>query len=157
MESIARIVAYKDEFHDAFRQLNLEWLNKYNLTEAPDLMVLNDPRGTILNRGGFIWLAVVNEEIVGTAALIKEHEGVYELGKMSVAVLWQGKGISKLLIETCLQKARAIQAKKVLLFSNHQLTAALKLYERYGFGYVEMKDSPFETADIKMELLLDTL
>jgi hypothetical protein len=45
-------------------------------------------------------------------------------------------------------------AVKIELFSNHQLKNALKLYEKYGFGYIEMKGSPFETADIKMELIL---
>ncbi|MBA4057312.1 MAG: hypothetical protein C0490_21540, partial [Marivirga sp.] len=104
MNSKVSIVEYQDEHHEAFRQLNLEWLDKYNLTEEPDLMVLNDPRGTILSHDGYIWLAVINSEIVGTAALIKEHAGIYELGKMSVAPAWRGKGISKLLIETCLEK-----------------------------------------------------
>jgi putative acetyltransferase len=73
---------------------------------------------------------------------------------MSVAREWQGKGISKLLIEVCLQKAKDVKATKLELFSNHQLLAALKLYERYGFKYVEMKDSPFATADVKMELVM---
>ena len=149
------IIEYDDQYHDAFRQLNLEWLDKFNLTEAPDLMVLDDPRGTIIRNGGFIWLAKAGDEIVGSSALIKEHDGTYELAKMAVATAWQGKGISKLLIETCLGKAKEEGAKKVELFSNHQLTAALKLYERYGFRYVEIKDSPFETADVKMERLLE--
>lgn len=153
MDFPVKIIEYKDEYHDAFRQLNLLWLERYNLKELPDVMVLDDPRGMILNQGGYIWLASANEEIIGSAALMKEHDGVYELAKMSVSNAWQGRGISKLLIETCLRKAKALKAKKVELFSNHQLTAALKLYERYGFYYVEMKDSPFKTADVKMELV----
>jgi putative acetyltransferase len=154
MNANVSIIAYQDEHHEAFRQLNEEWLDKYNLKEEPDLMVLNDPRSTILDRDGFIWLAVVNSEIVGTAALVKEHPGIYELAKMSVAATWRGQGISKLLIETCLKKASELKAVKIELFSNHQLKAALSLYERYGFKYVVVKDSPFVTADIKMELLL---
>jgi putative acetyltransferase len=154
MNSGLRIIEYQDEHHSAFRQMNLEWLDKYNLTEEPDLMVLNDPRGTILNQDGFIWLAEIDSEVVGTAALVK-HNGVYELAKMSVAPAWQGRGISKRLIETCLEKARELKVKKIELFSNNQLKAALKLYEHYGFQYVPMKDSPFETADIKMELQLE--
>jgi putative acetyltransferase len=153
MDPNVRIIEYTDAHHQAFRKLNLAWLDKYNLTEPPDLAVLDDPRGTILDQKGFIWLAAMNNEIIGTAALIKEHDGVYELAKMSVDAAWQGKGISKLLLETCLRKAREVLAKKVELFSNHQLTAALKLYEQYGFRYVEMKDSPFKTADVKMELV----
>ena len=149
------IIDYEDRYHDEFRNLNLEWLDKYNLKEEPDLMVLNDPRGNIINKGGYIWLARCDGEIIGSSALIKEHDGVFELAKMSVGKPWRGKGISKLLIEVCLQKARELRASKIELFSNHQLLAALRLYERYGFKYVEVKDSPFATADVKMELLME--
>ena len=148
------IIEYEDIYHDEFRTINLHWLDKYGLTEEPDLLVLNDPRGTIIKNGGYIWLARSDGKIIGSSALIKEHDGVYELAKMSVAEPWQGKGISKLLIEVCLQKAAEIKAKKIELFSNHQLLPALKLYERYGFKHIEMKDSPFVTADVKMELVL---
>ena len=148
------IIAYHDALYEAFRKLNLEWLNKYNLLEEADMVVLDDPQGMILDTGGAIYLAKAGDEIVGTAALVHEGNNVYELAKMSVTEQWQGKGISKLLIEACLQKAAELDAVKIELFSNHQLKSALKLYEKYGFAYVEMKDSPFETADIKMELIL---
>ena len=148
------IIEYDDKYHEDFRRLNLEWLDKYNLTESHDLMVLNDPKGTILDRSGFIWLAKSGSEIVGTAAIMNEGHGIFELAKMAVTEKLQGKGISKLLLETCLKKAREIGAKKLTLFSNHQLQTALKLYEQYGFRHVEVKDSPFETADVKMELTL---
>jgi GNAT superfamily N-acetyltransferase len=146
------IIEFEDKYHEVFRRLNLEWLDKYHLTESHDLMVLNDPAGTILDRGGYIWLARAGEEIVGTAALIKEGHGIFELAKMSVAEKWQGKGISKQLIETCLKKAKEMGATKLTLFSNHQLQNALGLYKKYGFRHVEVKDSPFKTADVKMEL-----
>jgi GNAT superfamily N-acetyltransferase len=148
------IIAYHDALYEAFRKLNLEWLNKYNLLEEADMVVLDDPQGMILDTGGFIYLAKAGDEIVGTAALVHEGYNTYELAKMSVTEKWQGKGISKLLIEACLQKAEELGAEKIELFSNHQLKSALKLYEKYGFVHVEMKDSPFVTADIKMELIL---
>jgi putative acetyltransferase len=151
---MVEIILYSAEWHDAFRQLNLEWLDKFNLCEEADMLVLNDPQGTIVDKGGAIYLAKAGDEIVGTAALVPEGHDVYELAKMSVTEQWQGKGISKLLLESCLQKAEELGAVKIELFSNHQLKNALKLYEKYGFGYIEMKDSPFETADIKMELIL---
>jgi len=146
------IKPYESKLHSAFKALNLEWLDKYNLTEEPDLMVLNDPQGTILNNGGYIWIAMDGDQPVGSAALINEGHGHYELAKMAVTSSYQGKGISKLLIETCLAKAKEIGAKKLLLFSNHQLMTALKLYEKYGFHHVAVKDSPFQTADVKMEM-----
>jgi len=152
MEITIEIIDYHEKYHSEFKKLNLEWLDKYNLTESHDLMVLNDPKRTILDRGGFIWLAKTGDEIVGSAALMNEGHGIFELAKMGVTEAWRGKGISKILMETCLKKAKEIGVKKLTLFSNHQLQTALKLYAKYGFKNVEVKDSPFETADVKMEL-----
>ena len=152
ISDMVEIIEYMDIYHSDFKRMNLEWLDKYNLTESHDLVVLNDPKGTILDRGGFIWLAKAGDEIIGSAAIMNEGHGIFELAKMSVTKAWQGKGISKLLIETCLQKAKEIGVKKLTLFSNHQLQTALNLYQKYGFKNVEVKDSPFETADVKMEL-----
>jgi putative acetyltransferase len=154
MESPVTIIEYSGQYHQDFRRLNLEWLEKYNLVESHDLEVLDDPKATILDTGGYIWLAKADNKIVGSAALMKEHDAVYELAKMSVTPEYRGRGISKQLMETCLAKAKQIGAKKISLFSNHQLLSALKLYEQYGFRYVAVKDSPFETADVKMELVL---
>ena len=148
------IIPYSDQYMADFRKLNLEWLDYYNLTESHDLMVLDDPVGTIINTGGAIYLAEADGQIVGSAALMKEHEGVYELAKMAVTQSFRGKGISKLLIEKCIDKAKQLNATKITLFSNHQLKTALHLYQQYGFKHVEVKDSPFETADVRMELEL---
>jgi GNAT superfamily N-acetyltransferase len=148
------IIPYRSEHHAAFRQLNLEWLDHYCLTESHDLMILDDPQGTVLNNGGYIWMAEADGKIVGSAGLMKEGDGVYELVKMTVTESYRGKGISRLLIERCLYKAREIGAKKVALYSNHQLQTAIGLYEKYGFHHVELVNSPLETADIRMELVL---
>ena len=88
------------------------------------------------------------------SAVLPEEQGVYELAKMAVTPEYRGRGISKLLIDACLQAAKNLRAKKITLFSNHQLTTALSLYEKYGFKNVEVKNSPFATADVKMELIL---
>ena len=149
------LIDYDDQYALDFKTINLEWLEKFSLTEPPDLVMLNDPRGVIVETGGAIFLAKAGGTIVGSAALLHEHDGVYELAKMTVIPSWQGKGISKLLLEKCLEKAHALQANKIILFSNHQLRTAIKLYLKYGFRYVDVEDSPFRTADVKMELLLN--
>lgn len=148
------IIEYSNIYQQQFYKLNIEWLNVYNLTESHDLEILNNPQQTIIDNGGFIWLAKQGDDIVGTAALINEGHGIFELAKMSVAPLFRGNGISNILMHTCINKAKEIKAVKLLLFSNHQLQIALKLYEKFGFAYVDVKDSPFTTADIKMERML---
>lgn len=155
MNNTCQIIEYNNSHLQAFKTLNLEWLERYNLLESHDLQMLDDPQGTILEKGGAIFLAECDNQIVGSAALLKEQEGVYELAKMAVATAYRGRGISKLLIEKCLEKARALRASKITLFSNHQLQTALGLYEKYGFRHIPVVNSPFVTADVKMELLLD--
>ena len=149
-----KIIPFESGHEPVFKQLNLEWLDKYLLTESHDLLVLNDPQKTILDRGGVILLAAYKGEIVGSVALMHEHGNVYELAKMAVAPAMQGKGISKMLMTAILDVAKAKGVKKLILFSNHQLLAALSLYEKFGFRHVEVTGSPFTTADVRMELSL---
>ncbi len=152
MENTIEIIDYDRKYHAEFKKMNLEYLDKYNLTESHDMIILDHPEKYVIERGGFLWLARAGDEIVGTVGLMAEGHSIFELIKMCVAENWRGKGISKLLMETCLQKVRELGGEKLILFSNHQLKTALKLYEKYGFKNVEVKDSPFETADVKMEL-----
>ena len=146
------ICPFEDRFAGAFKEMNLEWLDKYGLTESHDIQVLNDPRGTIITPGGFIFLALEDDLPVGSAALMKEGDNHFELAKMSVIPAMRGRGISKLLISRCIDKAIESGAERLFLFSNHQLTTALQLYTGFGFNHVPVVDSPFETADVRMEL-----
>lgn len=148
------LITYENKYQPEFKRLNLEWLDKYNLTESHDLEVLNDPEGTVIARGGCIFLAKEGDEIIGTAGLWKESEEEYELVKMTVAPAYRGKGISKLLLERCLSAAKELGAEKIILYSNSQLKTALGLYEKFGFRHVPVTGAPFLTADVKMELSL---
>jgi putative acetyltransferase len=148
-----RIIDFENRYEDGFRQLNRDWLEQYDLMESHDLMVLDDPQGTILANGGCIYLAIsADEKIIGSAALMKGLEGEYELAKMAVSPGFQGRGISKLLLEKCIQKAKDLGARKIMLYSNSRLEKALNLYCKYGFRHISVTNSPFVTADVKMEL-----
>ena len=92
------IIDFELKYAGDFKKMNLEWLDKYGLTEAPDLLMLNDPQKEILDTGGCIYLAKDGNNIVGSAALIKESAVQFELAKMAVAPDYSGKGISNILI-----------------------------------------------------------
>ncbi|HMI77877.1 MAG TPA: GNAT family N-acetyltransferase, partial [Ferruginibacter sp.] len=136
------IVDYENKYQPDFKRLNLEWLDKYNLTESHDLEILDDPQGTVIDKGGYIFLAMEEGRVIGTAGLWKKNEKEYELVKMAVDPAYRGRGISKVLLERCLDTAGKLNADKVFLFSNSQLQTALKLYEKYGFHNVPVTDTP---------------
>ncbi len=150
------IIHYEQKYQPDFKRLNLEWLEKYNVCEQYDLDILDDPGKKVIAPGGYIFLAMEDEKVIGTAGLANEGEGNYELVKMSVDPSMRGKGIGKLLLERCLEEAVRLQAKRVFLFSNSQLKTALTMYEKYGFKHVPVTDTHLVTADVKMELSLST-
>lgn len=149
------IIDFEDKYAAEFKRLNLEWLDKYLLTEEADLLMLNEPNKEIIDGGGCIYLAKNEEEIVGSAALIRSGVNEYELAKMAVTQSFRGKGISKLLLKRCLNKAVESGAGKVWLVSNSKLSSAISLYEKFGFRYVPVGDTHYSNADIRMELYLD--
>ena len=148
------IIPYEKKYQPDFKRLNLEWLDMYDLTEQYDLDILNDPGQKIIQPGGYIFLAMDEGTVVGTAGLAKIEEDVYELVKMSVEPALRGQGIGRILLEHCLGEASKLGAKKILLFSSSKLATALTMYEKYGFRYVPVTDSHMLTADVKMELSL---
>jgi len=151
-----RLINYEDKYQDDFKRLNLEWLDKYNLTESHDLEVLDDPQKFVNNKSGWFFLEMDDDKVLATGGFSKENDTEYELVKMFVDEAYRGKGISKTLLDRCLEEAKKLHAHKVILYSNSQLKTALKLYEKYGFNYVDASNAPFLTADIKMELSLTT-
>ena len=54
-------------------------------------------------------------------------------------------------MKAVLQAARDAGQKTIVVTSNHKLKAALRLYEKFGFEYVEYSDKWFQLSDVRME------
>ncbi len=153
---VVKIAEYRDKYKDAIRRLNYEWLEKYFTVEPIDVRSLSNPQKEIIDKGGYVCFAVMGEEVAGTASLLKVKNNVYELGKMAVTEKYQGKKIGQKLMEHCIEKARGLKSKKVILYSNSKLAAAINLYFKNGFRVIPMEESvPYKRSNIKMELLLN--
>ncbi len=150
------IVNYEEKYQEAFRSLNVEWISKYFRMEEADFKALDNPDSYILNKGGLILVALLDNEPVGVCALIKmdDDEYEYELAKMAVSPKEQGKRIGWLLGNAILDKARSLGAKCIFLESNTILTPAINMYYKLGFTKVEGRPSPYERADIQMQCIL---
>lgn len=148
------IVDYSDVHKEAFKRLNVEWLEKYFTVEPVDDAMLSDPRGRIIDSGGKIFFALLNETVVGTCALLAADEGCYELGKMAVTESVQGLGVGKALLEHCITQAKKSGATKLFLYSNTKLGSAIHLYRKYGFVEIPLTKNSYLRTNIKMEKFL---
>lgn len=154
-ETSVEIVPYEEKYASGFAQLNYDWLEKYFYIEDYDREVLTNPQKHILNPGGYIFIAQVNQQAVGTVALIKRENGSFELSKMAVTEEFQGLKIGRKLMEHCISFAKEIGCPLLFLDSNTLLTPAINLYRKVGFEEIPTpENSPYERCNIRMELPL---
>jgi DNA-binding MarR family transcriptional regulator len=131
-----------------------EWITKYFRMEESDYKALDHPKEYILDKGGHIFMALYKGEAVGACAIIPMDDGGFELAKMAVSPRAQGLGIGFLIGQACVEKARALGARRVYLESNTTLKPAINLYHKLGFRKVAGPPSPYERCNIQMELVL---
>jgi len=148
-----RIEPFRREHARAFDALNRAWLVGHNLLEPPDAEQLSDPWRHILTPGGQIFVAAREAVVLGTCAIVPLPDGTCELAKLAVSPEARGEGIGRRLVEACLAYAHEKGIRRVVLFSNSQLTSAIRLYEGLGFQHRPLPaDSHYLTADVYMEL-----
>lgn len=154
LDNTVEIIPFSATLAAPIKTLNLEWLKKYFKVEPKDEIVLSDPKGQIIDKGGMIFYAKYKDEIVGTVSLIKIDDTTFELSKMAVTDGVQGLGIGKKLVEHCLAFAKERNIQKLILYSNRKLEPAIHLYKKHGFVEIELENGIYERADIKMEKIL---
>lgn len=148
------IVEYSDEYHEKFKQLNYEWIDRDFTIEEEDRVTLEDPQGKILAPGGAILLAISDGEVVGTCGLVKKDSSTLELVKMAVATTAREINVGWKLGNAILGKARSLGAEKVFVESNTKLKPAINLYRKLGFEKVIGAPSPYQRCNIQMEIML---
>lgn len=148
------IIDYTPQYQGVFSQLNREWIEKYFKVEPSDIEQLEYADQEIIGKGGYIFLASWEGEIVGTVALVKDDDELYELVKMAVTPKAQGKKIGYWLMLRALEKAREVGAKYIYIESNRKLVPAITLYKKMGFVEGNYRNSPYERADIQLMLHL---
>lgn len=147
-----KIIPFAEKYIKEFKQLNMEWLENYKLLEPADLKYLDNPFQLIINPGGRILMAIVDDEIVGTCAIIVKSKNIFELAKLAVSENAQGKGIGRSLAIESIKQAKDMGAEIINLVSNSRLSTAIRLYESLGFEHAPLPDDiDYETADVYME------
>jgi len=151
--SVIVISPYRPDLAEAFRQLNLDWIERLFAVEAADRKVLDNPERAIVTPGGMIFFALDGERPVGTVAMILVSPGRYELAKMAVVSSHQRRGIGEMLGAAGIEWARTQGARTVFLQTNSRLAGAIRVYERLGFRHaVDPDPSEYARADVYMEL-----
>jgi ribosomal protein S18 acetylase RimI-like enzyme len=150
-----QIVQFDEAYSKAFADLNYEWIEKAYTVEDHDREVLDHPVKQIIEPGGQIFFALVDDKPAGTVALIEMGDDAFELAKMAVSPEFRGHGLSNKLMAACIDHSKANGKRRIVLESNTKQAAAIQLYRKFGFVETPLDpNSHFVRANIRMELAI---
>ncbi|HEX6732114.1 MAG TPA: GNAT family N-acetyltransferase [Pyrinomonadaceae bacterium] len=87
-------------------------------------------------RQGPVFVAVIDDEIVGTASVVKKDDYLYVRG-MAVLPERRGNRIGELLLTQIEEYAAREGCKRLFLSTTPFLDRAIRLYEKFGFNRTE--------------------
>lgn len=152
----AQIIDFEEEFAADFMHIHQKWFEsnffkKHFFADPYDYTIISNPSKHIIAKGGQIFLAKFDEEIVGTVALIKRESDAYELSKMMVLEEYRGLKIGDELLIAAINYCKTQGVKTVWLESIRILKPALSLFRKYGFNEIPLGSNPhYARADVKM-------
>jgi GNAT superfamily N-acetyltransferase len=149
------ITTYQDTYKEAIIDLILSIQQKefnvpITLEDQPDLQVISS--FYCQKKGGF-WVAVKNNQVIGTIALIDIGHGLGALRKMFVHHDFRGKefGVAAMLMNTLFEHCRTNHLKKIYLGTGSVLKAAMRFYEKNGFESIERQQLPVQYPTMKVD------
>ena len=148
------IVSFDEEYSSIFYELNKLWIEESWLLEESDKFDLLNPKESIIDKGGEIFFALIDGNVVGTVAMIRSTNRIYELAKMTVEINYRGNGVANKLMDQCLNYAMNNNAQQIYLITNDTLLIARNLYDKYGFKEVKLDSDKYLRGNVKMVLNL---
>jgi GNAT superfamily N-acetyltransferase len=109
------ILDYRPAFRKDFKRLNYEWLQGCVEVERRDERMLSDPDGTIIRARGAVFFPRRKGRIVGTCALVKHPDGVWELAKLAVTERARRTCVGTALAVCAANRARDLGAERLCL------------------------------------------
>ena len=148
------IVEYKSKYNHDFYILNKSWIEMHWELEEADKQTLLNPVRSIIQKGGQIFFLLHKAKVIGTVAMIPNKKHTLELAKMTVKKDFRGLGLSKKLMDKCIECAKELGCDEIFLISNRKLKTARELYNKYNFKEVPIDSKKYLRGDVKLILKL---
>jgi N-acetylglutamate synthase-like GNAT family acetyltransferase len=156
-KKLVQIKSFNRDYVEDFYELNRKWIEESWKLEISDINDLTNPKKYIIDNGGEIFFAMMNDQVIGTAAMVLSN-GIFELAKMTVIEECRGLGIANKLMDRCIEFAIYKKTEEIVLITNSALVVARNLYDKYGFKEVKLDSDKYgERGDVKMVLKLSAV
>lgn len=111
-----------------------------------NLLLIADPSKENINKylnRGEIYLAYLENILVGTYVLTKENGNIVELKNIAVDLQYQGKGIGKTLVMDAIEKAKNQNVRRIIVGTGNSSLSQLTFYQKCGFRIFDVKKDFF--------------
>jgi len=131
-----RITPFEKEYQNETRALILQGLGEHWGWIDEDI---NEDLEDIASyyRDGLFVLAWIDNNLVGTGALMPEDKGVVRVARMSVLESYRRQGIGNKILNYLISQARSMGCHLIVLETTSTWTDAIAFYKDYGFNLVE--------------------
>ena len=148
-ENKLEFIDYDDTYKEDLQRLTLEWVEKYFSIGPEDLQFIEDPESYVLDKGGYIYLAKYNNEVIGTVSLCKlADSNTYELAKLAVTEKYRGRKLGRQITQFAIDRCKELQAGQIILYTAKRLEAAYHLYVQLGFVKIVTEQQKYTEADV---------
>lgn len=133
------IKEFEDRYNEDVNNFIISvFVEEFGFEKCREELMMQNNRDYI-NEGGNLWIAFDEQkQIIGTIALVKKNEKDVELKKLYVRKDYRGKGLSKELYNTALEKSKKNKFNRIFLGTYDRLETAVNFYIKRGF--TEIKD-----------------
>ncbi|WP_292010563.1 GNAT family N-acetyltransferase [Chryseobacterium sp.] len=148
---------YTDQVIDLILTIQQKEFNvPITLNDQPDLLKIEE---FYFKDGGHFWGALINEELVGTIALIKFDEKAGAIRKMFVKKEYRGKElkIAQNLVDELISFCRKNGIDVLYLGTVNILKAAIRFYERNEFIEIKKESLPSQFPVMDADNIFYTL
>ncbi len=133
---------------------NQDFIQLCNLLEKEHLEVIKEqrsPNGNCLNnldKFKIVFIAYDDLKPVGCLAMKDKIDDVIEVGSLYVLPEYRKNGIASMLFINVFDKARKLNAKRIILDTYKRFEAAIRLYKKLGFYEINnyIADSPYSVC-----------
>ena len=133
---------------------NQDFIQMCNLLEKEHIEVIKEqrsPKGNCLNnldKFKIVFVAYDDLKPVGCLAMKDKIDDVIEVGRLYVLPEYRKNGIASMLFINVFDKARKLNAKRIILDTYKRFDAAIRLYKKLGFYEINnyIADSPYSVC-----------
>ena len=130
---------FKQEYQAQAKKLVLAGLEEHwgvlDISKNPDL----EDIGTSYINGLFL-IALRDNEVVGTGAIVPRLNNTGEIVRMSVAIHLRRNGIGKMLLDELCNHAKKTGYTKIILETTETWQEVIEFYKNYGFQITHYRD-----------------